>query len=299
MPTRARPTPILDGMRRVPGGSFVRGSDVHYAEEAPARRATVDAFWIDVTPVTNEQFAAFVAATGHVTVAETAPSPEAYPGADPRLLQPGSAVFEPPPGPVDLRQPGLWWRYVIGASWRCPLGPGSRARPDHPVVHVAYPDALAFATWTGKRLPTEAEWEFAARGGLEGAAYAWGEQLEVGGKRMANYWDGDFPWRSRKPRGQERTSKVRSFPANGYGLYDMIGNVWEWTSDLYRGSAEGGGDGCCAGASDPQAARVIKGGSHLCAEIYCRRYRPAARHAQTSDSSTSHIGFRCVRDAEG
>ena len=283
------------GMRRIRGGAFTMGSDRHYPEEAPTRNIQVASFWIDETPVTTAAFAAFVAATGYVTTAETIPDARDYPGADPRMLRAGSAVFTPPPGPVDLGRPGNWWSYVFGASWRAPYGPGSNAAADHPVVHVSYHDAQQFARWAGKRLPTEAEWEFAARGGLEGAAYAWGEALEPEGRPLANYWIGDFPWRSSKPPGQDRTSAVRSYPPNGYGLYDMIGNVWEWTSDLYAtGASRVDNAGCCGGGGS-QAARVIKGGSHLCAESYCRRYRPAARHMQTSDSSTSHIGFRCAR----
>lgn len=284
------------GMRRLAGGAFVMGSNRHYPEEAPERVVEVAPFWIDTGPVTNAEFARFVEATGHVTTAEIAPVAADYPGADPALLQPGSAVFEPTAGPVDLRRPDLWWRYVLGAAWRAPLGPGSdiTAVMDHPVVHIAFPDAEAYAAWAGKALPTEAEWEFAARGGLERAAYAWGEELEPGGWRMANYWAGEFPWRSDKPAGEARSSPVGRFPANGYGLFDMIGNVWEWTVELWDAPPSKGPSCCAAPAPGSQAVRVIKGGSHLCAESYCRRYRPAARHPQASDSSTSHLGFRCV-----
>jgi sulfatase modifying factor 1 len=283
------------GMKHLAGGAFVMGSNRAYPEEAPERVVEVAPFWIDETPVTNAAFARFVAATGHVTVAEIAPLAADYPGADPALLAPGSAVFTPTAGPVDLRWPQQWWRHELGASWRAPLGPGSdiSAIMDHPVVHIAFADALAYAAWAGKALPTEAEWEFAARGGLSGADYAWGDELEPGGRRMANTWAGDFPWRSDKPEGQARTSPVRSFPANGHGLYDMIGNVWEWTVDPWDAPARKGP--CCTPPPEgAQAVRVIKGGSHLCAESYCRRYRPAARHPQASDSPTSHLGFRCV-----
>jgi sulfatase modifying factor 1 len=288
------------GMRRLAGGAFVMGSNRSYPEEAPERMVEVAPFWIDETLVTNAEFARFVTATGHVTVAEIAPLAADYPDADPALLAPGSAVFTPTAGPVDLRRPQLWWRYVLGASWRAPLGPGSdvAAIMDHPAVHIAFADAEAYAAWAGKALPSEAEWEFAARGGLNRADYAWGEVFEPGGRRMANTWAGEFPWRSDKPAGQDRTSPVGSFPANGYGLYDMIGNVWEWTVDPWDAPATKGP--CCtppppgAQVGGPQAVRVIKGGSHLCAESYCRRYRPAARHPQASDSPTSHLGFRCV-----
>ncbi len=289
---------VHPGMRRLAGGWFVMGSNRHYPEEAPERAVEVGPFWIDAQPVTNADFARFVAATGHVTAAEIAPLAADYPGADPALLQPGSAVFTPTSGPVDLRRPDLWWRYVLGASWRAPLGPGSGIAGimEHPVVHIAYPDAQAYAVWAGKALPSEAEWEFAARGGIERAAYAWGEELEPEGRRMANTWAGAFPWRSDKPAGHARTSPVGAFPANGYGLYDMIGNVWEWTIDLWEApQASGEGPACCVPPTPgSQAVRVIKGGSHLCAESYCRRYRPAARHPQASDSPTSHLGFRCV-----
>jgi formylglycine-generating enzyme required for sulfatase activity len=300
-------------MRTLSGGGFWMGSDDHYPEEAPCRQAMVAPFAIDVTPVTNTAFAEFVAATGHVTTAETAPDPMEYPGADPAMLQPGSAVFVPPavqPRAMD----GLWWHYVFGADWRHPEGPGSsiHGRDDHPVVHVALADAEAFAAWAGKRLPSEAEWEFAARGGLDRAAYAWGAALAPDGAMLANYWQGLFPAENLRLDGWARTSPVGTYAANGFGLYDMIGNVWEWTADWY-GECVSKGPKCCApdprgdaaraashDPNHPDAAfprRVLKGGSHLCAENYCQRYRPAARYPQTVDSSTSHIGFRCARDA--
>jgi sulfatase modifying factor 1 len=302
---------VLEGMVWIPGGTFLMGSDRHYPEERPAHRVSVDGFWMDAHAVTNDEFARFVAATGYVTVAERAPDPADYPGAKPELLVPGSAVFPKPARRVDLRNPYEWWAYVPGADWRHPLGPDSSidGLGDHPVVHVAYEDALAYARWAGKDLPTEAEWEFAARGGLDGATYAWGDEFLPGGRIMANTWQGEFPIQNLVLDGYEWTSPVGSFPPNGYGLYDMIGNVWEWTSDWYREY----GDvvrPCCASTNprggerdasyDPRTPesriprKVIKGGSYLCAPNYCRRYRPAARLAQPVDTSTCHLGFRCV-----
>jgi len=301
---------FLKGMRHIPGGTYWMGSDEHYPEEAPARRVAVDDFWIDEVPVTNADFRAFVAATGHVTVAELAPDPRLYPNADPALLHPGSSLFVRPLRPVALGDTFQWWMFSLGTDWRHPWGPASSvdAVLDHPVVHVAHADAEAYARWAGKELPTEAEWELAARGGSDRLPYAWGDELAPGGRMLANYWQGVFPHENLLEDGYERTSPVRSFPANGYGLYDMIGNVWEWTSDWYaenRLLAEA--RSCCIprnprGASEALSAdaatgfgrKVLKGGSHLCAQNYCQRYRPAARYAQTVDTSTSHIGFRCV-----
>jgi formylglycine-generating enzyme required for sulfatase activity len=303
-------------MTTIPAATFWMGSDHHYPEEAPARPVTVDSFLIDAAPVTNADFAAFVTETGYRTLAERPIDPAAYPDADPDLLHPGSAVFVPPGRPVTTADPFQWWRYLPGACWRRPLGPDSdiAGLERHPVVHVAYEDAEAYALWAGKRLPTEAEWECAARGGLDGAAYAWGEELAPGGRRMANYWLGRFPDRSLKGAGGFRTSPVGAFPTNGFGLLDMIGNVWEWTSDWYARPGPRSDKPCCVpknprggseessrDPSDPGGGfgrKVLKGGSHLCAESYCRRYRPAARHPQTIDSSTSHIGFRCARSFE-
>jgi formylglycine-generating enzyme required for sulfatase activity len=277
------------------------GSDRHYPEEAPARWVEVGPFRIERTPVTNRRFARFVAATGYVTLAERPPEADQYPGAAADLLQPGSCVFSPPADRVDLRNPALWWRYLPGANWRRPRGPGSdlSGLEDHPVVHVAFEDAAAYARWAGRRLPTEAEWEFAARGGLDGAEYAWGDAFEPGGRRMANTWDGEFPHENRAVARGARTTPVGDYPPTGYGLLDMIGNVWEWTADLYE---VGRAAGCCggrdpgAGSAAPSAPprRVLKGGSHLCAPNYCRRYRPAARHPQEEDTATDHVGFRCV-----
>jgi len=300
-----------EGMAWIPGGTFLMGSDRHYPEERPAHRVSVDGFWMDAHAVTNDEFARFVAATGYVTVAERTPDPADYPGAKPELLVPGSAVFRKPAHRVDLRNPYEWWAYVPGADWRHPQGPDSSidGLGDHPVVHVAYEDALAYARWAGKDLPTEAEWEFAARGGLDGATYAWGDEFLPGGRFMANTWQGEFPIQNLALDGYEWTAPVGSFPPNGYGLYDMIGNVWEWTRDWYQ---EYGAviRSCCASTNprggereasyDPRTPdnriprKVIKGGSYLCAPNYCRRYRPAARLAQPVDTSTCHLGFRCV-----
>ena len=302
------------GMVWIPGGTFRMGSDSHYAEEAPAHSVRVDAFWIDRTPVTNRQFREFVKATGYVTSAEIAPDPRDYPGALPNMLRPGSLVFNPPKQPVDdMRDWSQWWAFKFGANWRRPSGPHSSLSGlnDHPVVHVAYSDALAYAKWAGKDLPTEAEWEFAARGGLDGSEFAWGDDFTPGGKQMANTWQGAFPNENRKLDGYDRTSPVTAFPPNGYGVYDMIGNVWEWTGDWFsaRHTADtpkaccipenprGGREAASYDACNPSVRiprKVVKGGSHLCAPNYCRRYRPAARHAQPIDTGMSHVGFRCV-----
>lgn len=292
---------VRDELVRIPAQTAIVGSDDHYPEEAPAHEVTVEGFWIQVHQVTNRQFAEFVDATGYVTVAERPVDPADFPDAPAENLQPGSMVFHRTPGPVDLRHLNQWWTWTPGASWRHPVGPISSIdkRTDQPVVHVAYEDAEAYATWAGMTLPTEAEWEVAARGGLRGAEFTWGDEPERPDRPMANYWHGDFPWRPEK--GYGRTTAVGSFPPNAYGLSDMAGNVWEWTTDWYtdRGSE---GDSCCEAASyDPQQPqfqvprRVVKGGSFLCADSYCRRYRPAARRPQPVDTGMSHIGFRCIR----
>ncbi len=300
-------------MVAIPGGRFLMGADDGYPEEAPAHLVEVDAFRIDPTPVTNRQFAAFVAATGHVTTAEIIPDAADYPGARPDMLFAGSLVFQKTRGPVDTGDWRQWWDLRPGASWRAPYGPVSSIAglQDHPVVHVAHADAQAYADWAGKALPTEAEWEFASRGGLEGARYAWGDVFRPGGKALANTWLGKFPHQNLKPAGQQATSPVGSYPANGYGLFDMIGNTWEWTQDWFRSghranpakaccipkNPRGPGSGSLDPASSPAAPipqRVLKGGSFLCAPSYCQRYRPAARHAESIDTSTCHIGFRCV-----
>jgi formylglycine-generating enzyme len=309
------------GMTWIPGGEFRMGSADFYPEERPVHTVAMDGFWMDTRPVTVAEFRRFVRQTGHVTTAEQAPDPAAYPGADPELLVPGSLVFTRPAGPVDLREFRNWWSYVPGACWQHPDGPGSSVtrRDKHPATHIAYTDAQAYADWAGKELPTEAEWEYASRGGLDGAAYVWGEEFSPGGQLLANTWHGEFPWQNLALDGYEGTSPVASFPANGYGLYDMAGNVWEWTADFFRprhrpdhaappgGSASEAGRPCCPprdlratadeATSFPAGGiprRVIKGGSHLCAPSYCLRYRPAARQGEAVDTSTCHLGFRCV-----
>jgi sulfatase modifying factor 1 len=297
--SRAAKRGKLANMRLIRGREFLMGSDHHYPEEAPARLVAVGDFWIDEHPVTNAQFAAFVAQTGHVTFAEIPPDPRDYPGVALELARPGSAVFAPPAAPVSLEEPGGWWRFEFDANWRRPYGRGSaiNAIMDHPVVQVAFADAQAYARWAGKALPSEAEWEFAARGGLEGAAFAWGEDLSPGGRPMANRWHGQFPWENTGEDGYFRTSPVGAFPANGFGLHDMIGNVWEWTVDPFDAAADSAAKRCCGPAREPEnriGRKVLKGGSHLCAPNYCQRYRPAARYAQPVDSPTTHIGFRCI-----
>jgi len=298
------------GMRHLPGGEFTMGSDRFYPEERPRRRVRVAGFWIDETPVTNRDFAAFIAATGYRTFAEIAPDPADYPGLPPELARAGSLVFERPRGPVDLKDFRQWWKFRFGAKWSEPLGAGSSIAEllDHPVVHIAYVDAEAYAKWAGKELPTEAEWEYAARGGLQGIEFAWGNELAPNGQMLANFWQGEFPWDNRLLDGWERTSPVRVFPPNGFGLFDMIGNVWEWTADWYSTDLP---KGSCCTPSNPRGGReyesydpctpdvkigrkVLKGGSHLCAPNYCQRYRPAARYPQPIDTSTSHVGFRCI-----
>ncbi len=304
--------PLLDDTVWIPDGSFMMGSDRHYPEEAPAHRVSVDGFWIERYPVTNARFGRFVAETGYVTDAERPADPSLYPGALPELLVPSSVVFVKPRQRVDLRNHYNWWFYVAGANWRHPEGPESSIedRQDHPVVHVTYNDAAAYARWAGRELPTEAEWERAARGDLDGAEFAWGDELFPDGEYLANTWQGEFPIENSRDDGFEGTAPVGSFPPNGFGLFDMIGNVWEWTIDWYT-ARHRAGDTCCAAIRNPRGGtqddsydprtpdvhiprKVMKGGSFLCAPNYCRRYRPAARMAQAIDTSTCHLGFRCV-----
>ena len=300
-------------MSWIAGGRFVVGSDRHYAEERPARPVSVDGFWIDTRAVTNCEFAAFVAATGYVTLAERPLDPALYPDALPELAVPGALVFRMTSGPVDTRDLRNWWHYVPGASWHLPEGPGSdlAGRENHPVVHVAFEDAEAYAAWAGKALPTEAEWEFAARGGLDDAEFCWGDEFMPNGQHMANTWQGPFPWRNFAVDGFAGTAPVASYEPNGYGLHDMAGNVWEWTTDWYAARHPAASDKPCCVPANPRGApieasydphqpaspiprKVVKGGSFLCAPSYCRRYRPAARQPQMIDSAMSHIGFRCV-----
>ncbi|MFN8215811.1 MAG: formylglycine-generating enzyme family protein [Solirubrobacterales bacterium] len=309
--------PSTRGMTFIQGGEFKMGCEHFYPEEAPVHTVGVDAFWIDSKPVTVREFRHFVRDTDYVTVAERKPDPAEYPGIDPALLVPGSLVFQRTPGPVPLTDYRAWWAFVPGACWKRPEGPGSdlRGRDLHPVVHVANEDAAAYAEWAGKRLPSEAEWEFAARGGLDGAIFTWGEvDHNETGTLLANTWQGRFPWENLGAAGWRGTSKVGAFPPNGYGLYDMAGNVWEWTSDFFTTRHPDEAPSPCCVPHNPRVSspedsyevgapaahiprKVIKGGSHLCAPSYCFRYRPAARQAEALDSSTSHIGFRCVLDA--
>ena len=307
------------GMVWIPAGAYQMGSDHHYPEEAPAHPVKVDGFWMDATPVTNAQFRRFIEATRYKTYCEMTPDASLYPGADPAMLVPASVVFVPPPQRVDLRNPYQWWQFIAGANWRHPQGPGSNldGLDDHPVVHVSHADVLAYAAWAGKEIATEAEWEWAARGGNGEGEYAWGSELAPEGKHLANTWQGEFPWQNLAEDGHVGTSPVGSYPANGYGLLDMIGNVWEWTADWYNPShPKAEMKACCVpsnprgpaapeGSFDPSQPairiprKVMKGGSHLCAPNYCRRYRPSARMAQPVDTSTSHLGIRCIRRAAG
>ena len=308
---RPKGKPPAKDMVWIPGGSFMMGSNDHYPEEAPAHPVTVDGFWMDQYVVTNAQFSRFVEETNYVTSAERPPRAEDYPGAKPELLIPASVVFHRPGYRVDLNNHLNWWTYIPDANWRKPLGPESSLKglAKHPVVHIAYEDAEAYAKWAGKELPTEAEWEFAARGGLDGMEYVWGSEFNPDGKYMTNTWQGEFPNENTLDDGFEWTAPVGTYPPNGYGLYEMAGNVWEWTSDWYLehnklpnsccgsinprgGQVEQSYDPCMPEIQIPR--RVMKGGSFLCAPNYCRRYRPAARMAQPVDTSTCHLGFRCI-----
>lgn len=303
--------PPFEGMKWIPGGAFLMGSDNHYPEEAPAHRVSVPGFWMDQYAVTNREFSRFVDETSYVTLAERPANPDDYPGAKPELLAPSSVMFRKPAQRVDLRNRYNWWTYVRGANWRHPRGPASTIKGlvDHPVVHIAYEDVEAYARWAGKDVPSEAEWEFAARGGLDGAEYVWGSDFTPDGQFMANTWQGEFPVQNKLEDGYEWTAPVGSFPSNGYGLYEMAGNVWEWTADWFQDHSRIDSP-CCtmdnprggkreeSYGSEETAARiprkVMKGGSYLCAPNYCRRYRPAARMAQPVDTSTCHLGFRCI-----
>lgn len=318
-----KPAAAPPGMVWIPGGEYVMGSDDKLARqnEKPPHLVKVSGFWMDVAPVTNAQFGEFTKATGYVTLAEQKPDweelkkqlPPGTPKPDESLLVAGSMIFTPSNGPVDLREMGNFWQWMPGASWRHPEGPASdlKGRDDHPVVHVCWDDAVAYAKWAGKRLPTEAEWEFAARGGSKGSRYYWGDEFKPDGKFMCNTWTGKFPYQNTREDGFDRTAPVRSFPANGYGLYDMAGNVWNWCSDWYRPDThiELAKEKICCDPSGPrkslspvnphQTERVTKGGSFLCEESYCASYRPSARRGLPPDTGMSHVGFRCVKKAAG
>jgi formylglycine-generating enzyme required for sulfatase activity len=291
----------LTELVELPAGSFAMGSNDFYPEEAPVRTVSVSGLAIDRHPVTNAQFGEFVAATRYVTIAERKPDPALYPDINPDDLTPGALVFRSTSGPVDLRDWRQWWEWVPETNWRRPFGPGSdiAGKADHPVVQVAYADAAAYARWAGRRLPTEAEWEYAARAGTT-TTYAWGEDATPGGRLMANTWQGRFPYHNDGANGWIGTSPVGSFPPNGFGLVDMIGNVWEWTSTRYvpHHRVRPASTPCCGPNSDPGVNHTLKGGSHLCAPQYCHRFRPAARSPQSQDSATTHIGFRCVADVD-
>jgi sulfatase modifying factor 1 len=296
----------------IPGGTFWMGSNDFYPEEKPVHRAIVDGFWIDKYQVTNKQFQNFVKASGYVTVAERPLNPADYPDTPTEKLVPGSLVFHMTTEPVDLKHMSQWWSWVPGACWRHPSGPGSsiKQREQLPVVHIAYEDAIAYSEWANKTLPTEAEWEFAARGGLENAAFTWGNKPLPLGKPMANIWQGEFPWKYLKSH-PPAPEPVGSYPTNDYGLYDMAGNVWEWTCDWYAVQHPEAADKPCCVPHNPRGGsietsydpaqpqfqiprKVVKGGSYLCAPEYCQRYRPAARRPQMVDTGMSHVGFRCV-----
>jgi formylglycine-generating enzyme len=292
---------MLTTLVDLPGGAFRMGSTSFYPEEAPSHTTTVGALAVERHPVTNAQFAEFVCKTGYLTVAEQPMDPVLYPGADPAALVPGAMVFRPVSGAVNLRDWRQWWTWVPGATWRHPSGPDSDVadKGDHPVVQVAYPDAAAYARWAGRRLPTEAEWEYAARGGTT-TVYAWGDDEKPDGRLMANTWQGSFPYRNDGALGWAGTSPVGTFPPNEFGLIDMIGNVWEWTATEFSAHhrLDQPPKSCCSPSApaDPAISQTLKGGSHLCAPEYCHRYRPAARSPQSQDTATSHIGFRCVTD---
>ena len=311
---RPRDTASQDPVE-LPGGEFAMGSNEFYPDEAPVRRVAVEALSIDPHPVTNNRFSAFVEDTGYTTVAERPLDPALYPGASEDILVPGALVFTMTPGPVPLTDFHQWWRWTPGASWRNPFGPDSDldGLGDHPVINVSYEDAAAFCDWAGGALPTEAEWEYAARGGLDGARFAWGDDDIQETEPVANTWQGAFPFQNTEIDGWTRTSPVGSYPPNGYGLFDMTGNVWEWTDDWYTADPAAllGEPSCCA-PPDPKGAgmrdsldpmvpgtpiprKVVKGGSHLCTPQYCYRYRPAARQPQMIDTGMTHLGFRMIR----
>jgi formylglycine-generating enzyme len=299
------------GMVRIPGGRFWMGTTHAEFEDArPVHQVEVKTFWIDRTDVTNEEFARFAKATGYITIAERPLDPKEYPNLAAAELTPGSVVFTPPPNPIPLDNPLAWWKFVRGANWRHPQGPDSdlTGKEKYPVVHIAWPDAQAYAKWADKRLPTEAEWEFAARGGRDRQDYPWGNQLNPGGKWRANTYQGHFPNHNTAEDGYAGVAPVASFPPNDYGLYDMSGNVWQWVSDWYRPDyyAQLSHDEVAinpqgpADSFDPQEPnvpkRVQKGGSYLCTDQYCQRYMPGARGKGDPETGTNHLGFRCVTE---
>lgn len=313
-----QPRSEADGMVRIVAGEYTMGTDsaLGWSDEKPAHRVRIEGFWIDVTEVTNAQFAKFIDATGYITTAEKAPTAEeilaqSAPGTPvppKENLVAGSLVFTMTNGPVDLRDYSQWWKWTPGASWKHPEGPGSNVddRQQHPVVHVSWDDAMAYATWSGKRLPTEAEWEFAARGGLIDKPYVWGDEPPSDSLVFANIWQGAFPHENLKTDGFIRTAPVKSFKPNGFGLFDMSGNVWEWCADTYDRDAYASqkGQGVVSNprserSFDPRNPRSVsrsqRGGSFLCNDKYCSRYRPSARHGLAPDTGMSHVGFRCAR----
>ena len=305
-----------ENMVFINGGSFMMGSDKFYPEEKPVDKVTVDSFWIDKYLVTNHEYSEFVSATNYITVAERPLNPAEFPTVRQEDLVPGSMVFHKSNEAVDLKDYTNWWRWTKGANWKHPRGPDSKVDRlgSHPVVQIAYEDAEAYAKWAGKELPSEAEWEFAARGGLEGMDFTWGNEDTQLTKPMANTWQGEFPYQNLLIDMYERTSPVGSFAPNGYGLFDMAGNVWEWTSDWYVPHLDESANmvkTCCTTFVNPRVTsseysydprqpqfriprKVVKGGSHICAPNYCLRYRPAARQPQMIDTGMTHIGFRCI-----
>ena len=312
--TVSAPVPAPEGMAWIPGGQFSMGSeDPEMRDARPFHRVAIDGFWMDQTEVTNAEFGRFVKATGYITIAERKPDAKDFPGAPPENLVPGSVVFTPPNNKVSLDDHFAWWRYVPGANWRHPNGPQSNldGKEKHPVVHIAFEDASAYANWAGKRLPTEAEFEFAARGGLDRKRFAWGDEFKPGAKFQANSFQGHFPDTNTGDDGFIGSAPVRSFTANGFGLFDMAGNVWEWTADWYRAdyyktlaathqvTRNPSGPADSLDPSEPDVAkRVQKGGSFLCTDEYCSRYMPGGRGKGEPNTGTNHLGFRCVRSAK-
>jgi formylglycine-generating enzyme len=300
---------IGEGMVWIPGGKYRRGSDFDAFRDArPIRTIELDGFWMDETPVTNAQFAKFIEATGYITMAERKPDPAKFPEAPAENVVPGSICFSPPSEPIDLSDHYKWWKYLPGACWNHPEGPKSNIdqRMDHPVVHVSWDDAMAYAEWAGKRLPTESEWERASRGKRDQSPYVWGDELCPEGKWMANIWQGEFPVTNTAQDGWEGTSPVKAYPANDFGLYDMSGNVWQWCSDWYRPNAyelgprrnPQGPNSSYDPIEPKEIKRTQRGGSFLCSDDYCSRYRCGGRGKMEVESSIAHAGFRCARSAE-